>query len=84
MNSNGVDGCDDIRATAETETLESIIRSLREYLMEMNSSLFSVEELSKLILPYNRQYAQEYKEWLLWLKKKADKGIALGKCRSAW
>ena len=47
------------------EDTEEEIRSLREYLMEMNSSLFSVEELGKLILPYDPQYTQEYKEWLL-------------------
>jgi len=59
--------------------LREEIRSLREYLMEMNSSLFSVEELRKLIIPYDPAYAEQYKDWLLRIKKRADAGICGGR-----
>ena len=63
---------------AEIE-LREVIRSLREYLIERNASLFSVGELGKLILPYNPAYAQQYKEWLLRIKRRADTGILGGR-----
>ena len=61
------------------EDIKEEIRSLKEYLMEMNSALFSMEEVRKLIFPYDPQYAQQYKEWLLGIKKRVDARISGGR-----
>jgi len=63
---------------------QEVIRSLREYLMEMNTSFFSIEELGKLINPPNFVVSkdvecEEYKNWLLRIKKRADAGILGGR-----
>ncbi|MEK7116728.1 MAG: hypothetical protein AAB837_01015 [Patescibacteria group bacterium] len=61
------------------EDTKEVIRSLKEYLMERNSSLFSVEELRKFIIPYDPMYSEQYKEWLLATKRRVDIGIPGGK-----
>lgn len=64
--------------TAEAERLE-VISSLREYLVERNSSLFSVDELSKLILTDRVENNEEYLNWLLRVKRRVDAGVLGGK-----
>lgn len=67
---------------AEIAMLESEVESLRGYLMEMNSSHFSVQEIQKLINPpatFGVRRQSEYKNWLLVVKKRVDAGIRGGR-----
>ena len=66
---------EDRKAKADGEELFRTILSLRQYLGEMNSSLFSVEEIRKLILPGFAE-TEENKKWLIRLKERVDRGIA--------
>ena len=66
----------------EIATLESEVESLRNYLMEMNSSHFSVQEIQKLMNPpvtFGVRRLTEYKNWLLVVKKRVDAGISGGR-----
>jgi hypothetical protein len=69
---------EDKKARAAERELQEVIRSLREYLMKMNASLFSVDELYRLINPlfnYDTGSAGlEYKKWLLGVKGRVDGG----------